>query len=89
MEYPRDPNEVIEGETHYAYIESRDGNRERITFEKLVGCVHLHHEHHNPETIMEYARRFGAVHEDKYIVVMGDGLPCLYTETELRDLLGP
>ncbi len=88
-EYPDNPNEIIEDEARSAFIESPGGHRQQIQFNNPLGCIMLHHEHHSPETIMEIAKKIGAIYEDKYIILMGDGPPFLYTEIELRKLLHP
>ena len=88
-EFPSNPNEIIEDETRHAFTESPDRSRQEIQFNEPTGCVMLHHEHHDPKTIIEIAKKINAMHEDKYIIMMGDGVPYLYTRDELQKLLHP
>jgi hypothetical protein len=79
---------VYEDCTRRAWFSGELGNPSRwVDFGKELPAVLLNDTLHNPEEIIKFAKKIGAIFEGKYIIVVGDGRPRLYTDEQARKLL--
>ena len=60
-----------------------------VDFGKDLPAVSVNDIVHDPRAVLRFARRIGAMFDGKYLVIVGDGRPCLYTEAQLLKLFHP